>query len=53
MSLEKFSYDNRIVRNFAFATMLWAIVGMLVGVIISFQIFLPDYFLTLTVFKCF
>ena len=42
MSLEKFSYDNRIVRNFAFATMLWAIVGMLVGVLISFQIFLPD-----------
>lgn len=42
MSLEKFNYDNRIVRNFAFATMLWAIVGMLVGVIISFQIFIPE-----------
>ena len=39
--VEQFSYDNRIVKNFAYATMLWGLVGMLVGVIIAFQIFLP------------
>ncbi|OYW74695.1 MAG: hypothetical protein B7Z27_09080, partial [Sphingobacteriia bacterium 32-37-4] len=33
--------DNSIVRKFAFATVLWAIVGMLVGVIIAFQLAYP------------
>jgi len=42
MSLETFHYDNRIVRNFAVATMIWGIVGMLVGVIVAFQMFLPE-----------
>ncbi|MDP3393981.1 cytochrome-c oxidase, cbb3-type subunit I [Sediminibacterium sp.] len=41
MQLEKFSFDNSIVRKFAFATVLWAIVGMLVGVIIAFQLAYP------------
>jgi cytochrome c oxidase cbb3-type subunit I/II len=41
MELEKFYYDNRIARAFAFATILWAIVGMLVGVIIAFQLAEP------------
>lgn len=41
MEMEKFSYDNRIVRNFAYATMLWGVVGMLVGLLIAFQIYLP------------
>ncbi len=40
---ETFSYDNRIVRNFAFATILWGSVGMLVGLIIAFQMFLPAW----------
>ena len=38
-TVETFSYDNKIVRNFAFATSLWSIVGMLVGVIIAIQMF--------------
>ncbi|GMU96134.1 MULTISPECIES: cytochrome-c oxidase, cbb3-type subunit I [Ignavibacterium] len=42
MELEKFSYDNRIVRNFAFATMLWGVVGMLVGLLIATQLFAPE-----------
>lgn len=42
MELERFSYDNRIVRNFAFATMLWGIVGMIVGLLIAFQLFIPE-----------
>jgi len=42
MAVETFSYDNKIVRNFALATMIWGGVGMLVGVIIAFQLFLPS-----------
>ena len=38
MSVETFRYDDAIVRKFAWATMVWAIVGMLVGVIIALQI---------------
>ena len=41
MELEKFMYDNRIVRQFAYATVLWGIVGMLVGLLIAFQIYIP------------
>jgi len=41
VQLEKFSYDNKIVRNFAVATIIWGIVGMLVGVIIATQLFEP------------
>ena len=41
-SLEQFYYDNKIVRNFAIATIIWGIVGMLVGVIIATQLFAPS-----------
>jgi cytochrome c oxidase cbb3-type subunit I/II len=41
MQMEKFSYDNKIVRNFAVAAMIWGVVGMLVGLIIAIQIYLP------------
>src|SRR6187401_2256944 len=30
-TLETFQYDNKIVRNFAFATTIWGVVGMSVG----------------------
>ena len=40
-TVETFHYDNKIVRNFALATSLWSIVGMLVGVIIAIQMFWP------------
>ncbi len=39
--LEQFYYDNKAVRNFAIATIIWGIVGMLVGVIIATQLFEP------------
>ncbi|MCB0603044.1 MAG: cbb3-type cytochrome c oxidase subunit I, partial [Saprospiraceae bacterium] len=39
--IEQFNYDNGIVRNFAVATAVWGLVGMLVGVLIAFQIFTP------------
>ncbi|MCB0636061.1 MAG: cytochrome-c oxidase, cbb3-type subunit I [Lewinella sp.] len=40
--LETFQYDNGIVRKFAIATAAWGIVGFLVGVLIAFQLVIPD-----------
>ncbi len=40
--LEHFSYDNKIVRNFALATILWGVVGMTVGLWIAFALIFPD-----------
>jgi cytochrome c oxidase cbb3-type subunit I/II len=42
MTIEKFNYDNRIVKDFAFATILWSVVGMLVGLIAAFQLTNPE-----------
>jgi cytochrome c oxidase cbb3-type subunit I/II len=41
-TLESFSYDDYIVRKFVFVTMLWGVVGMLVGVIIAVQLTMPS-----------
>jgi cytochrome c oxidase cbb3-type subunit I/II len=41
MAVDTFSYDNKIVRNFTVATIFWGMVGMLVGVIIAFQLAFP------------
>lgn len=41
MQLEKFYYDNRIVKWFAYATILWGAVGMSVGLLAAIQIYLP------------
>jgi cytochrome c oxidase cbb3-type subunit I/II len=41
MQAETFHYDNRIVKNFAFATILWGAVGMLVGLLAAVQMYLP------------
>lgn len=38
---EKFHYDNKIVRNFAIATIVWGIVGMTVGLLIAMQLIKP------------
>lgn len=42
--LETFSYDDAIVRKFVIATLLWGVVGMLVGVIIATQLAIPTLF---------
>jgi cytochrome c oxidase cbb3-type subunit I/II len=42
MELEKFSYDNEIVRKFGLATIVWGLVGMLVGIFIATQLFVPS-----------
>lgn len=42
MENEHFSYDNRIVRNFAVATVVWGVVGMLVGLVLALQLVFPE-----------
>lgn len=43
MNIEKFHYDNKIVRNFAYATVIWGFVGMLVGLIAAIQLIWPVF----------
>ncbi len=38
---ETFYYDNKIVRNFAYATIIWGVVGMLVGLWAALQLVFP------------
>ncbi|MDZ7607982.1 MAG: cytochrome-c oxidase, cbb3-type subunit I [Cyclobacteriaceae bacterium] len=42
MQIEKFSYDNKIVKYFAIATVVWGTIGMLVGIIIATLMFYPN-----------
>ncbi len=42
MEIQKFSYDNKIVKYFAYATVIWGLVGMLVGLLIAIQMALPS-----------
>ena len=41
MQPEKFYYDNKIVRNFGIASVIWGIIGMLVGLLIAVQLYSP------------
>jgi cytochrome c oxidase cbb3-type subunit I/II len=43
MNAETFRYDNRIVRAFSIATVIWGVVGMLVGLLIACQLFNPAF----------
>lgn len=40
--MEQFQYDNKIVRAFGIASFIFALVGMLVGIIIALQLIYPD-----------
>ena len=42
MEVEQFKYDNKIVQKFLYATMLWGIVGMLVGLLLAFMFLFPN-----------
>lgn len=44
MEVEKFNYDNKIVKYFAYATIIWGITGMLVGLIVALQLAFPQFF---------
>src|ERR1041385_7973154 len=41
-NVETFKYDNRIVRAFAVATIIWAVVGMSAGLLAAIQLFWPE-----------
>jgi cytochrome c oxidase cbb3-type subunit I/II len=41
MGVTTISYDNRIVKQFAYATIFWGVVGMLVGLLIALQLYFP------------
>ena len=41
MELQKFTYDNKLPKLFAIATITWGAVGMLLGVIAAFQLAFP------------
>ncbi|NCP21904.1 MAG: cytochrome-c oxidase, cbb3-type subunit I [Zetaproteobacteria bacterium] len=43
MEKEQFYYDNKIVKLFLYATVLWGVVGMLVGLMVSFLFIFPNY----------
>ncbi len=42
MEMQQFHYDNKIVKNFLYATMLWGVVGMLVGLLLAFMFLFPN-----------
>jgi len=42
MEVQQFYYDNKIVRNFIYATLLWGVVGMLVGLLLAFMFLFPN-----------
>jgi cytochrome c oxidase cbb3-type subunit I/II len=42
-TLDRFSYDDDIVRKFLFATLIWGVVGMTVGLLIALQLANPIF----------
>ncbi|MCF1192005.1 cytochrome-c oxidase, cbb3-type subunit I [Mangrovimonas sp. AS39] len=41
MEIQQFYYDNKIVKKFLIATMVWGVVGMLVGLLLAFMFLFP------------
>jgi cytochrome c oxidase cbb3-type subunit I/II len=42
MEMQQFRYDNKIVRNFIYASLLFGVVGMSVGLLVAFFYFFPN-----------
>ena len=42
MEVQQFHYDNKIVQKFIYATLIWGLVGMLVGLILAFMFIFPN-----------
>lgn len=42
-NVEQFSYDNKIVRDFAVASAFWGVIGMLVGLYAAFELIYPSW----------
>jgi cytochrome c oxidase cbb3-type subunit I/II len=43
VALDRFSYDDAIVRKFLFATFIWGVVGILAGLLIALQLANPIF----------
>lgn len=43
LRVERFEYDNKIVRDFAIAMVVWGIVGFLVGLIVAIKLVSPTF----------
>ena len=46
MHVEKFYYDNRTVKNFAYATIFWGAIGMIAGLYVALQLVFPQLNIT-------
>ena len=42
MEKQQFYYDNKIVRNFLYASIVFGVIGMLVGLIVAFLYLFPN-----------
>ncbi|MDZ7719755.1 MAG: cytochrome-c oxidase, cbb3-type subunit I [Balneolaceae bacterium] len=42
-SLDTFHYDNEIVRKFGIATLLWGMIGFIVGLTIALKLIFPEF----------
>src|SRR5690606_18455197 len=42
MEIQKFHYDNKIVRNFLYATIVFGVVGMAVGLLLALLFIFPN-----------
>ncbi len=43
MELQKFNYDNKIVKHFIFATLVWGTVALVVGLLAALQLAFPQF----------
>ena len=46
IKLDQFSYDDQIVRMFAFATLVWGLVATLAGLIVAILLVVPQWTFT-------
>ncbi len=42
MEVQQFHYDNKIVKNFLYATIVFGVVGMAVGLLLAFMFLFPN-----------
>ncbi len=42
MENQIFYYDNKVVKNFAYATLFWGVIGMVVGLLLALQFIWPS-----------
>ena len=42
MEMQQFYYDNKVVKKFIYATLLWGIVGFSVGLLLAFMFLFPN-----------